>query len=100
MGTVESRSYLAEVYAPRSEFAGLQARVEELRSASEARSRGGDPVRHLQAVFLPGEETCLHLFEARSLESVQRVLADAGVEADRIAEAVASPELARRRRAS
>jgi Lon protease-like protein len=79
-----SSRFLAEVYRPYHELAQLEADARGIADASAALSERGLPVRHLQAVFLPEEETCLHLFEAARLDAVERALQDTGLEAERI----------------
>ena len=79
-----SSRFLAEVYRPRYELEQLEADAKGIADASAALSERGLHVRYLQAVFLPEEETCLHLFEATRLDAVERVLRDTGLEAERI----------------
>ncbi|MGZ4358676.1 MAG: hypothetical protein ACXVZO_07830 [Gaiellaceae bacterium] len=79
--------YLAEVYTPRRELERLDEKTESIRAAAKALAREGVPIRHLQAVFVPEEETCFHLFDAASAETVERALSKAGVESERISEA-------------
>ena len=47
-------------------------------------SHEGTSVRYVETIFLPGDETCLHTFEAESAVVVQAVLRSAGIEVDRI----------------
>jgi hypothetical protein len=79
-----SSRFLAEVYRPRYKLEQLEADAKGIADASAALSERGVRVRYLQAVFLPEEETCLHLFEAARLDAVERVLRDTGLEAERI----------------
>ena len=44
----------------------------------------GTPVRFVSTIFLPGDETCLHVFEADSEADVLAVTRQAGIEVDRI----------------
>ena len=41
-------------------------------------------MRYVETIFLPGDETCMHTFEADSAADVQAVLRLAGIEGDRI----------------
>ena len=82
--------YLAEVYTSRRELSQVEARTESLRAATAALAASGIPIRHLQVVFVPEEETCFHLFEAAGPESVAQVLRQAGLEPERISEAFES----------
>ena len=45
-------------------------------------------VRYLRSILIPGDETCLHLVDADSVEEVTQAFQQAGLEADRIVEAV------------
>ena len=65
-------SYLIETYLPRSRSGELPAVVDRLRRATESLAAEGAPVRHLRSTFLPGDELCLHLFEAESAATVER----------------------------
>jgi uncharacterized protein with GYD domain len=62
--------YLVEHYLPGSSADQLKDASARLRAAAKQMSREGTPVRYLRGVFLPKDETCLHLFEAGSLEAV------------------------------
>jgi hypothetical protein len=48
-------------------------------------------VRLLHSIFVPGEETAFHLFEADRPASVERVLHEAGLDVERISPAIAAP---------
>jgi uncharacterized protein DUF4242 len=45
-------------------------------------------VRYLRSIVIPGDETCLHLVAADSVEQVARAFERAGLQADRIVEAI------------
>ena len=57
-------------------------------SAVLARLGDGNSVRYLRSILIPGDETCLHLVEADSIDQVAEVFRQAGLDADRIVEAV------------
>jgi Nickel responsive protein SCO4226-like len=57
-------------------------------SAALAALGGGTPVRYLRSIVIPGDETCLHLVVADSIEQVARACEQAGLHADRIVEAI------------
>lgn len=69
--------YLVELYS-----------VADRDSAALARIGDGNAVRYLRSILIPGDETCLHLVEADSVERVAEAFERAGLEADRIVEAV------------
>ena len=56
--------------------------------ADLARLGHGKAVHYLRSILIPGDETCLHLVEADSAEHVAEAFEQAGLEADRIVEAV------------
>jgi uncharacterized protein DUF4242 len=57
-------------------------------SAVLARLGDANGVRYLRSILIPGDETCLHLVEADSVEQVAEAFEQAGLKADRIVEAV------------
>ena len=79
-------SYLVEVYQPRGGARGAAARA---RSAAEAVSRAGAPVRYVRSIFVPEDETCFHVFESPSRDAVLAATERAAFAFARIAEAVA-----------
>ncbi len=78
-------SYLVEVYQPR---AGAGAAAACARSAAEAVSRAGTPVRYVCSIVVPEDETCFHLFESSSREAVLAATERAAFAFPRIAEAM------------
>ena len=56
--------------------------------ASLVRLGDGKTVRYLRSILIPGDQTCLHLVEADSVEQVVDAFDQVGLEADRIVEAV------------
>ena len=56
--------------------------------AALARLGDGTAVRYLRSILIPGDETCLHLVEADSVEQVAEAFEQARLKADRIVEAV------------
>jgi hypothetical protein len=48
---------------------------------------GGETVRYVRSIVIPGDETCLHLVCADSIEQVAEALRAVGLQADRIVEA-------------
>jgi hypothetical protein len=57
-------------------------------SATLARLGDRTGVRYLRSIVIPGDETCLHLVEADSIEQVAHAFKQIGLNADRIVEAV------------
>jgi hypothetical protein len=81
-------SYLIESYLPRSRSGELEAVVERLRRATVSLTAEGAPVRHLRSTFIPGDELCLHLFEAESAATVGEASRRAAIEPARVVQAV------------
>jgi hypothetical protein len=78
-------SYLVEVYQPRTR-AGLAPAC--VRSAAEAVSLAGMPVRYVRSIFVPEDETCFYVFESSSREAVVAAIERAALPFARITEAV------------
>lgn len=73
--------YLVELYSVAAPDAGPLALL-----------GGGTSVRYVRSIVIPGDETCLHLVLADSIEQVARAFEQAGLQADRIVEAVGLPQ--------
>jgi hypothetical protein len=76
--------YVVELYRPRSEPESLRAVADRLAAGARLVSCEGTPVRYVDTIFLPGDETCLHLFEAGSDADVRAVAHRAGIDIDRV----------------
>ena len=57
--------YIVELYVEREDDAALERGIELTRRAAERLTREGTRVRHLRSLFVPEDETCYLLFEAR-----------------------------------
>jgi len=79
--------FAAEVYAPGS-GTSLDELSQRLRDAAAAITTDGAAVRYVRSLFLPGDETCFHVFEADSTASVSDTTRRAGVLCARIVEAI------------
>lgn len=77
--------YLVEAYASRTSTTGdLRSRAA---GAADALAAMGIAVRHVTSILVPSDETCFHVFEADSAETVRRVADAAGIPTPRIMEA-------------
>jgi hypothetical protein len=81
-------SYLVETYVPRSRVEEARTTAQRARTIAERLSRGGTSIRYVRTTFLPGDETCFHVFEAVSEEAVGEVCRQAGIGSARIVPAV------------
>jgi hypothetical protein len=69
--------YLVELYSTAPPDAAALARLGE-----------AGAVRYLRSILIPGDQTCLHLVAADSAREVAEAFDRAGLEADRIVEAI------------
>ena len=81
-------SYLVEAYVPHSRAHDARAAGGRAREIAERLSREGTSVRYVRMTFVPDDETCFHVFEAASEETVGEVCRRAGIDSARIVTAV------------
>jgi hypothetical protein len=67
------RSYLVEVYLPRSRADEARGSGRRARAAAEEVCSEGVRIRYVRTTFLPDDETCFHLFEASARAAVEEV---------------------------
>lgn len=80
--------FLVEVYISRDGV--TTAEVDQVCLAAHRLTEEGSPVRLLQSIYVPEDETGFYLFQALSLEAVREASARAGLHFDRISEAVSA----------
>jgi hypothetical protein len=80
-------TFLVESYEPRGR-APQQLPELEARARVAAGACGG---RYIRSIFAPQDELCLHLFESRSREGLERALAAEGFAGVRLTEAAELP---------
>ena len=78
--------FLAEFYLPASSALADVAR--RARAGAAAACTAGTPIRFVQAVFVPAEETCFALFETATAAAVSAAGSAAGLEFDHVAPAL------------
>lgn len=78
--------FLAELYFSRSDVAAVARNAERTRVAAQELTREGVPVRYLRSIFVPEDETCFVLIEARSAEAACQAVRRAGLSFERLAE--------------
>jgi hypothetical protein len=83
--------FLVEVFVQRDDGAAVERNAQHARVAAEEMTRERRPVRYLQSIFGPDDETCFLLYEADSIDAVREAAQRAGVAFERIAEATARP---------
>jgi Protein of unknown function (DUF4242) len=77
-------TYLIEAYVAGRSIADLQGRA---RAAAEAMSTEGHVIRYLRSVLVPADETCFHLIDAASENTVAELARRAQLPYERIVEA-------------
>jgi hypothetical protein len=80
--------YLAELYLPKAGAGAVRDAAERARNAADELTRQGTPVRYVRAIFLGADETCFHVYEAGSPESVLEASRRAAIPVERVVEAV------------
>ncbi|MBI2763597.1 MAG: hypothetical protein HYX54_07600 [Chloroflexi bacterium] len=81
-------SFVVETYVPQGDQERFAADVDGIRLAAEAIIVVDGQVHHVRSYLVPGDEMGFHLLEAGSAEAVERVVAKAGIEAERVVEAI------------
>ena len=81
------RRFVVEVYTPRFRSDEAEAAAQRAHAAAKQLTREGIPVRHIDSIYVPADETCFHVFEARSAEDVGEASRKASLEATAILEA-------------
>ncbi len=80
--------YVVEVYLPSRAAPQLERLAARAQAAAEELNGEGEAVRYVRSVFVPGEETCFHIYEAASPELVEAAATRAGVRVERLVAAV------------
>jgi hypothetical protein len=80
--------FLVETYAAQSYGERFARIVSSLREAADELRSSGTRIRHVRSYAVPDDETWFHIFEADSVDGVMRATAIAGVEVDRVVEAI------------
>jgi hypothetical protein len=80
--------FLVELYVARSDGASVGPSAHRARLAAEEVAREGTPVRWVRSIFVPEDETCFFLYEAETVEGVERATQLASLGVERIAQAV------------
>ena len=80
--------FLLECYWPDVTLGRAATAVARARSAAAAMTLGGRPVRYVNGIFVPSEESVLCVFEASSARDVAETARRAGLRADRIVAAI------------
>jgi hypothetical protein len=80
--------FLVEMYVSRTESPGAVPPSEDVSRVAEQITREGRQVRLVRSIVVPEEETCFYLFEARTAEVVRDAATRAGLQFERVVEAI------------
>jgi len=81
-----SRVFLVETYLSKLDTDGALGIAERAVVAAEDLRGAGMPVRYVQSIFIPADETCFHIFEARSEADARTAASRAGIDFERVLE--------------
>jgi hypothetical protein len=87
-GVPQATTYLVEHYWPGITTEAFRATAERVRAAARAMARGGAPIRYLHSIMVPADEAAFCVFDAASMELIERLYARAGIRFDRIVAAL------------
>jgi hypothetical protein len=81
-------TYLAELYLSHAGSLGLRDDALRARGAADELNRQGTPIRYVRAFFVGEDETCFHVYDAGSPESVLEASRLAAIPVERVVEAI------------
>ena len=80
--------YIVERYVSREAQVAVAEEAALARQAAEQLRREGIQVLYLRSIFVPEDETCFHVYEAESVDSVRAAAARARLPLERVSEAI------------
>jgi hypothetical protein len=81
--------YLVELYVSKTNCAAVAVEAERLGRAAAELTAEGRPVRLVQSIFVPEDETCFLLVEAATTENVRETARRAALRIERVVETAA-----------
>jgi hypothetical protein len=81
-------TFVVERYLPSTGPEQLASLLDEVRRAARTMTEAGVPIRLVESLHLPSDETCFSLFDAPSEEALAETHRRAGISFDRIVPAV------------
>lgn len=82
------RDFVGEQYLSAGDTDVAARRARAARDACEQLIMEGTRVRYVRSIFIPEDETCLHLYRAESIEAVRTAAAQASLRLERVTEAI------------
>jgi hypothetical protein len=89
------REFIGEQYLPAEDAEAAAHRARAARAAADQLRREGTAVHYVRSIFIPEDETCIHLYRADSIDAVRAAAARSSLQLERIAEAVSDIGAAR-----
>ena len=86
-------SYLVEMYVPRSRDRDASILGARVRAAVAELGREGVRVRYVRTTLLPDDDTCFHLVEADSRDTVDELCRRGGMGHARVTRALDGPSI-------
>ena len=80
--------FLVEWFVSRTNFGTVERNAKLAGQAAAQLSREGTPISFVRSIFIAEDETCFHLYEATTIDSVRAAAERAAVPYERIIEAV------------
>ena len=78
--------FLLELYVPGSDGDAVAQRATRAGLATQRMRRDGASISYLRSIFVPEDETCFLVYEARSVTDVCRAARLAGLPVDHVVE--------------
>jgi uncharacterized protein DUF4242 len=92
------RDFVGEQYLPVSGDELARGWAAAAREAAEQLTHEGTPVDYVRSIFIPEDETCIHLYRAESIDAVRAAAARASLRLDRLAPALSDDGATKRSR--
>lgn len=80
--------FLLELYVSQSDASTVESSARSARRAAKELTDEGRPVEYVRSIFVPVEETCFLLYEARSAEDVREAARRAHIPFDHVVHAL------------
>jgi hypothetical protein len=82
------REFVAEQYIPAAGVSAAERGAGAARRAAQQMTDEGTRVQVVRSIFIPEDETCIHLYRAESIEAVRVAAMRAALPLERISEAL------------